>query len=46
MRLHLLDAATGKKRDVRRFHYGETPMGEAFEYKGLLSVGRTAYVRS
>ncbi|MFF1778545.1 PQQ-binding-like beta-propeller repeat protein [Streptomyces virginiae] len=46
VRLYLLDAATGKKRDVRRFHYGETPSGEAFEYKGLLIVGDTAYERS
>lgn len=46
VRLYLLDAATGKKRDVRRFHYGETPAGEAFEYKGLLIVGDTAYDRS
>ncbi|MEV7523870.1 PQQ-binding-like beta-propeller repeat protein [Streptomyces sp. NPDC091371] len=44
--LYLLDAATGKERDVRRFHYGETPSGRAFEYKGLLIVDGTAYKRS
>ncbi|MFE1409722.1 PQQ-binding-like beta-propeller repeat protein [Streptomyces sp. NPDC058746] len=45
-KLYLLDAATGKERDVRRFHYGEVPVGEAFEYKDLLIVGGRAYERS
>ncbi|MFA7768210.1 PQQ-binding-like beta-propeller repeat protein [Streptomyces sp. NRRL S-448] len=46
VRLYLLDPATGEERDVRRFHYGEDPVAEAFEYKGLLIVGGTAYKRS
>ncbi|GGS31219.1 hypothetical protein Snoj_35610 [Streptomyces nojiriensis] len=46
VRLYLLDAATGKERDVRRFHYGETPSGRAFEHEGRLIVGGTAYERS
>lgn len=44
--LFLLDAATGEKRDVRRFHFRKTPSGEAFAYKDLLIVGSTAYKRA
>ncbi|MFG2297848.1 PQQ-binding-like beta-propeller repeat protein [Streptomyces sp. NPDC048603] len=46
VRVYLLDAATGRKRDVRRFHYGEDPLGRAFEHEGRLIVGDTAYRRS
>ncbi|MFG2296591.1 PQQ-binding-like beta-propeller repeat protein [Streptomyces sp. NPDC048603] len=45
-KLYVLDAATGKELDARRFHYGVVPVGDAFEYKDLLIVGSEAYRRS
>lgn len=44
--LYLLDAATGRERDVRSFPFGEDPAGDAFEHEGLLIIGGTAYERS
>ncbi|MEU8776594.1 PQQ-binding-like beta-propeller repeat protein [Streptomyces sp. NPDC048606] len=44
--LHLLDAATGRELDERRFHYGEFPAGNAFAHKDLLIIGGTAYRRT